>query len=112
MKLAYYDNHNWERHFIKAAKEAIYKVYEGYAPLDDEEIGQHMSDQWVDEIAKHVSKKRHLSGKEKQQQKLKSTELGRYLGSDTISYGVDILDWWKVCTIMFHSQFISSYLTL
>ena len=112
MKLHYYENHCWEHNLIKAAKDAIYSIHSAYPHPSEGEIEPQLEDEDMDEVAKHIMKQPHCSGKWTQRQQAQSTELGMYLNSPSLPWGTDILDFWKVCTMMFHFQFISSYLTL
>ena len=102
MKLQYYHGHEWEEHFIKAAKDTVFKIYEEYAPPKDEAIWHHMPNEVEDELAEHLMKHPRLSTQDKREQKLESTELGRYLASGPLECNTDVLGWWKVCIIMLH----------
>ena len=106
MKLEYYHGHQWEEHFIKAAKDTVFKIYQEYAPPKDEAVSHHMANDDEDELAEHIMKRPRLSAQEAQQQQAESTELGRYLASGPLEWDIDVLDWWKVCIIMLHLTLI------
>ena len=102
MKLNYYKKHFWEAEFIEDAENTINMIYKNYSP-PDEGREPFVDDDSEFELARHV----HMGsdhGPYEGQEQANQTELERYLASPCVyNWCINVLVWWKVCTIMLHS---------
>jgi hypothetical protein len=92
LKLAYYQEMNWEKKYIDEASIAISVHYRcEYAPSLEEE-SQH-EDNEEDELVAYIYKRRKI-------EKVKGDELQSYLRAPCVQpfdKNMTVLTWWKVC---------------
>ena len=98
LKLEYYEAHDWDKAWIKVAKDIALEAYKSYAPLPEE-----MSEPTAmpeDRLMAHMFKKCRV---------IRKNEMDTYISAISAHHLADVLEWWKVSVYFLFLMFTLKY---